>query len=78
MILCNFFHKEILFINLLFSTKHKINWSFYVFSEFMKSSSIKDPPELRRKCELFTVEQRALNKKRMDLLESLRFVYTYR
>lgn len=42
------------------------------FNEFMKSSSVKDPPELRRKFELFTVEQRALNKKRMDLLESLR------
>lgn len=39
----------------------------------MKSSSIKDPPELRRKMELFTAEQRTLNKKRLDLLESLRF-----
>ena len=40
----------------------------------MKSLSIKDPPELRRKLELFTAEQRTLNKKRLDLLESLRFV----
>lgn len=40
----------------------------------MKSLSIKDPPELRRKMELFTAEQRTLNKKRLDLLESLRFV----
>ena len=43
-------------------------------SEFMKSLSIKDPQELRRKMELFTTEQRTLNKKRLDLLESLRFV----
>lgn len=43
-------------------------------SEFMKSLSIKEPPELRRKMELFTAEQRTLNKKRLDLLESLRFV----
>lgn len=42
------------------------------FNEFMKSLSIKDPPELRRKMELFTAEQRTLNKKRLDLLESLR------
>lgn len=40
----------------------------------MKSLLIKDPPELRRKMELFTAEQRTLNKKRLDLLESLRFV----
>lgn len=40
----------------------------------MKSSLIKDPPELRRKMELFTAEQRTLNKKRLDLLESLRYV----
>lgn len=40
----------------------------------MKSSLIKDPPELRRKMELCTAEQRTLNKKRYDLLESLRFV----
>ena len=43
-------------------------------SEFMKSLAIKDPQELRRKMELFTAEQRTLNKKRLDLLESLRFV----
>lgn len=42
------------------------------FNEFMKSLSIKDPQELRRKMELFTTEQRTLNKKRLDLLESLR------
>ena len=47
----------------------------YVFSEFMNSSSVKDPPELKRKMELFTAEQSAVNKKRMELLESLRFVY---
>lgn len=40
----------------------------------MNSSLIKDPPELRQKFELFTAEQRSLNKKRLDLLESLRFV----
>ena len=40
----------------------------------MKSLLIKDPPELRRKMELFTAEQHTLNKKRLDLLESLRFV----
>jgi len=40
----------------------------------MKSLIIKDPPELRRKMELFIAEQRTLNKKRLDLLESLRFV----
>jgi len=40
----------------------------------MKGLSIKDPPELRRKMELFTAEQHTLNKKRLDLLESLRFV----
>ena len=45
-----------------------------LFSEFMNSSPIKDPPELRRKMELFTAEQRTLNKKRLDFLESLRFV----
>ncbi|XP_074627275.1 coiled-coil domain-containing protein 180-like [Acropora palmata] len=42
------------------------------FSDFMNSSLIKDPPELRQKFELFTAEQRSLNKKRLDLLESLR------
>ncbi|KAJ7372226.1 hypothetical protein OS493_019670 [Desmophyllum pertusum] len=42
------------------------------FNEFMNSSPIKDPPELRRKMELFTAEQRTLNKKRLDFLESLR------
>ncbi|XP_078383943.1 coiled-coil domain-containing protein 180-like isoform X2 [Oculina patagonica] len=42
------------------------------FNEYMKSSSVKEPPELRRKMELFTAEQRTLNKKRLDLLESLR------
>lgn len=42
------------------------------FSDFMNSSVIKDPPELRRKFDLFTAEQRTLNKKRLDLLESLR------
>jgi len=47
----------------------------YAFSEFMNSSSVRDPPELKRKMELFTAEQSALNKKRMELLESLRFVY---
>ena len=40
----------------------------------MTSLAIKDPQELRRKMELFTTEQRTLNKKRLDLLESLRFV----
>ena len=40
----------------------------------MNSSLIKDPPALRQKFELFTAEQRSLNKKRLDLLESLRFV----
>ena len=44
------------------------------FSDFMNSSLIKDPPALRQKFELFTAEQRSLNKKRLDLLESLRFV----
>lgn len=53
---------------------HKISISCIYCSEFMKSLSIKDPPELRRKMELFTAEQRTLNKKRLDLLESLRFV----
>ena len=46
---------------------------FFLFSDFMNSSVIKDPPELRRKFDLFTAEQRTLNKKRLDLLESLRF-----
>ena len=53
---------------------HKTSVSCIYCSEFMKSLSIKDPPELRRKMELFTAEQRTLNKKRLDLLESLRFV----
>ncbi|KAM7451254.1 hypothetical protein ABFA07_001297 [Porites harrisoni] len=42
------------------------------FNEFMNSSSVKDPSELKRKMELFTAEQSAVNKKRMELLESLR------
>ena len=37
----------------------------------MNSSLIKDLPGLRRKFELFTAEQRSLNKKRFDLLELL-------
>lgn len=53
---------------------HKTSISCIYCSEFMKSLAIKDPQELRRKMELFTAEQRTLNKKRLDLLESLRFV----
>lgn len=40
----------------------------------MQSLAIKDPPDLKRKMQFFTTEQQTLNKKRLDLLESLRFV----
>ena len=40
----------------------------------MQSPAIKDPPDLKRKMQFFTTEQQTLNKKRLDLLESLRFV----
>lgn len=40
----------------------------------MQSPAIKGPPELKRKMQFFTTEQKTLNKKRLDLLESLRFV----
>ena len=53
---------------------HKTSISCIYCSEFMTSLAIKDPQGLRRKMELFTAEQRTLNKKRLDLLESLRFV----
>ncbi|XP_032230152.2 coiled-coil domain-containing protein 180 [Nematostella vectensis] len=42
------------------------------FIEFMDSPPIKDPPGVRRKIEEFTIEQRAVNKRRLDLLDTLR------
>ncbi|XP_031558023.1 coiled-coil domain-containing protein 180-like [Actinia tenebrosa] len=42
------------------------------FSEFMQSPPIKDPPDVQRELECFTLEQKAINSRRHDILESLR------
>lgn len=50
----------------------KCEVAIQTFDEFMQSPAIKDPPDLKRKMQFFTTEQQTLNKKRLDLLESLR------